>query len=353
MSTKLPPERMKSVIAGLTSWWKPARPHDHVRLRESLRSDEEFNLTFAVLVFASCLIATFGLLENSVAVIIGAMIIAPLMSPIQSFAFGAAKGEVSLFRGGLVTLAAGSVVAIVTSAIVGKLVGFSHFGSEVLSRTRPTLFDLGIAFAAGAVGGFAKVRPEVSSSVAGTAVAVALMPPLCVAGLELASGHVTAVLGALLLFVTNLLGITLACMIVYLLAGHTVLGKAHRAIGWTLALTAIVAVPLGISLFELLREARLEGTLRTALLQKTGTFQRAQLVSADFDWFTKPPTAHLLVRAQGPITPTQVSFLDSFAARATGQQFELVFDVIQMQEVTQTSAGAPQAPDATGSGAHL
>ncbi len=343
---------LKIIAANLASWRRPAKVVDRSQLTETLHRDREFNVDFAVLVVASCLIATFGLLENSVAVIIGAMIIAPLISPIQSLAFGAAEGEVSLFRGGLTTVVAGAVLAILTSALLGKVVGLFHFGSEVLSRTKPTLFDLGIAVAAGAVGGFAKVRPEISNSVAGTAVAVALMPPLCVAGLELAKGAPTAIFGAVLLFVTNLLGITLSCMLVYMLAGYTVFGKAHRAIGWTLALIAIVAIPLGVGLYELLREARLETALRTALLQRTGTFQRADLVSADFDWLTKPPTAHLLVRAQGPITPTQVGFLDAFAVRETGQKFNLIFDVIQMQEVTRTSVGLPAGSGVGDSSTH-
>lgn len=86
---------------------------------------------------------------------------------------------------------------------------------EVLARSEPTLLDLGIAIAAGGISGYAKVEPKVSSSLAGTAIAVALMPPVCVIGLGLSQADWSLSLGATLLYLTNLLGITLSCMLVF------------------------------------------------------------------------------------------------------------------------------------------
>jgi uncharacterized hydrophobic protein (TIGR00271 family) len=163
----------------------------------------------------SSAIATFGLLENSAAVIIGAMIVAPLLAPIQALAYGVLDGSVRKIRASCISLSAGSVLAVGVATLLAKAIGLTVLGSEVMSRTRPNLLDLGIAFAAGLVGGFARTRPAISNTVAGTAIAVALMPPLCVLGIGLAAGEYRIAGGALLLFATNLCGITVASTLVF------------------------------------------------------------------------------------------------------------------------------------------
>lgn len=112
--------------------------------------------------------------------------------------------------------------------------------SEVVAPSKPTLLDLGIAVAAGGISGFAKVQPKVSGTLAGTAIAVALMPPICVIGLGLSQGNWSLSLGATLLYLTNLLGITLSCMLTFLIAGYTPLKRARKPLSWALAFTAIL-----------------------------------------------------------------------------------------------------------------
>lgn len=327
-------------VQSLRPWWRsvlvlPQRA-DHTEraaMAASLDEGATFGLDYAVLILASCAIGTFGLLENSAAVIIGAMIIAPLMPVIQAVAFAALDGNARMFWRGLVTLSAGLLLAVGLAAVLEKVVGLSVFGAEILSRTRPNLLDLGIALAAGVVGAFARMRPSVMNAIAGTAIAVALMPPLCVVGIGLAAGEWKVGEGAMLLFVTNLLGITLASMCVFLLGGYA-RRRAGAALGWTSGLVALVVVPLALSLQTLVRQSALENALRQALTTRTVTFRSASLVSSEFDWLSRPPTATLLVRAQAPITPHQVSLLEDFARRATGQRFQLVIDVSQVQRVT-------------------
>ena len=190
-------------------------PQAHQHMQESLLDEAELDYDYIVLTLGACLIATFGLLSNSAAVIIGAMLVAPLMSPIRSVAFGILEGELVLVKTGLQALAVGTVISIALSAIVGLGSGFLAYGSEVASRSSPTLLDLGIAITAGGLSGYAKVQPKLSSTLAGTAIAVALMPPLCVVGLGLAQGNEVLTIGAGLLYLTNLLGITLACMLAF------------------------------------------------------------------------------------------------------------------------------------------
>ena len=291
------------------------------------------DVSFIVLTLGSSAIATFGLLENSAAVIIGAMIVAPLLAPIQALAYGVLEGSVAHVRASCTSLVAGSALAVGLSVLLSHTIQLTVFGSEVVSRTRPNLLDLGIALAAGAVGGFARTRPGISNTIAGTAIAVALMPPLCVLGIGLAAGDGRIAFGALLLFVTNLLGITLATTVVFLLAGYAT-RRARPALLWTIGLTGLIVVPLTLSFRTLVREDRLESALRLALTSNTVTFRNASLVSSSFDWLVNPPAATLIVRSGVPITPHQVSLLEAFAVRATGQRFKLIVDVAQVERVT-------------------
>lgn len=104
---------------------------------------------------------------------------------------------------------------------LGLFTRLPTFGSKILARSEPTLLDLGIAIAAGSISGYAKVEPKISGSLAGTAIAVALMPPVCVIGLGLSQANFSLSFGATLLYLTNLLGITLSCMLTFLIAGYT------------------------------------------------------------------------------------------------------------------------------------
>ena len=165
------------------------------------------------------------------------------------------------------------------------------------------------------------------------AIAVALMPPICVIGLGLSQANWSLSLGATLLYLTNLLGITLSCMLIFLMAGYTPLERARQALGWTLAFTGILLIPLGISTFELVRQAQLEASLKQALLSRTITFQRVQLIKIDTNWLTKPPEVRLIVRTSKALTPKQVRLLEKFVYQTMGQKFTLIFEVSQVEEV--------------------
>jgi uncharacterized membrane protein len=223
------------------------------------------------------------------------------------------------------------------------VVGLPEFGSEVVARSKPTLLDLGIAVAAGGISGFAKVEPKVSPTLAGTAIAVALMPPICVVGLGLSQADWSLSLGATLLYLTNLLGITLSCMLIFLIAGCTPLHRARKALGWTLAFTAILLLPLGVSFVELTRQARLEASLKQALLNRTITFARVVLLQSDVNWLTEPPEVRLNVRTKEVLTPTQVRLLEEFLEKETGQKFTLIFEVGQVEEVRREKLTQPDS----------
>ncbi|MEM8503431.1 MAG: DUF389 domain-containing protein [Cyanobacteria bacterium P01_D01_bin.1] len=315
-------------------------PQAHQHMQESLLDEAELDYDYIVLTLGACLIATLGLLSNSAAVIIGAMLVAPLMSPIRSVAFGILEGDLILIKTGLKALAVGTGISVALSAVVGLSSGFLAYGSEVASRSSPTLLDLGIAITAGGLSGYAKVQPRLSSTLAGTAIAVALMPPLCVVGLGIARQNGSLTTGASLLYLTNLLGITLACMVAFFIAGYSPFSRARRPLGVVVILTGILVLPLGVSLVQLVRQQQLEENVKKALIEDTVTFENlnVELVSSRTNWQVSPPKVYMVVNASEAITPKQVGLLERYIARRMNQSFQFVFRVSEVKDVTKESS---------------
>ncbi len=190
---------------------------------------------FVLLTILSCVIATFGLVLNSGAVIIGAMLIAPLMSPILALALALVRGDERRAVRASISLLAGIVISIGLSALLGRLVSTSQFNfltqlpSEVISRTQPTLFDLMIALAGGAAAAYALAQPKLSATLPGVAIATALMPPLCVVGIGISQGRPDVYNGAFLLFLSNFVAILFAGGLVFAGVGFGPFRHAKRS----------------------------------------------------------------------------------------------------------------------------
>ncbi|NER83111.1 MAG: DUF389 domain-containing protein [Leptolyngbya sp. SIO1D8] len=311
-----------------------------LKLRASLLEDAQLNLNFLVLLTGSCLIATFGLITNSAAVIIGAMIIAPLMQPLRGFAFATIEGDRELLRISAVSIIIGTITGVIVSCLAGALMGIPEFGSEVLARTQPTLIDLLIALVAGAISSYAKIRPELGDALPGTAIAVALMPPLCVVGLTLSQGQWTYSSGAFLLYFTNLLGINLACTIVYVVAGYTrPNNQFSRTLSWSVsaALISLLVIPLGFSSLQLIRQSRLNYSMRT-ILNNSPLIARqdVELLETRITWQTLE--IELVVRASELITPEEVAIVERAVASELGQPFAVSFNVTQSTKVGNSTA---------------
>lgn len=302
------------------------------QLHQELLIDASWTTNYVVLTISSCLIATFGLISNSAAVIIGAMIVAPLMLPLRGLAFGALKGDLKLFRQALGAIAGATIISLILSWLIGHVAGIPEYGSEVLSRTQPNLVDLGIAVTAGGISGFAKIRSQISDALAGTAIAVALMPPLCVVGLSLSQGIWSFSTGAFLLYLTNLLGITLACMLVFIAAGYT---KISHALSWTLGFTSLLVLPLGISFWELTRQVRLQASINNTLVRRTVTIGQpeVQLMRTKVNWTANPPIVYLSVQTETEITPKQVRLVEEFISKEMGKSLKIVFLVSEVKQV--------------------
>lgn len=232
-----------------------------IQLRDSSSPDFDFFL----LVVLSCVIATLGLITNSPAVIIGAMLVAPLMSPIIGLGLASLTGDATLFRNAGVALARGALAAILIAIIITwgnqrlPFLPLQGLPDEVLSRTRPTPIDMTIALAGGMAAAFALAMPAISAALPGVAIATALMPPLCSVGVAIAMGDWNAAGGALLLFITNAVTIAFASMLVFAAIGFTVKREdghvVPRSLVVTASLTLILLIPLTWSGLQFFHDA--------------------------------------------------------------------------------------------------
>jgi len=228
-----------------------------------LKKGSSPDLPFFFMITASTIIATLGLLANSPAVIIGAMIIAPLMSPIISLSNWLLSGKLILIFRSLLTILLGSLLCIFVAYLITELIGWRLAGSEILSRMNPNLLDLAVAIAAGAAAAFAYTRTSVSAAFAGIAIAVALVPPLCAAGIAMSEkNEVIAEVGLtierfdtkgpLLLYLTNFIGIVFAGSMVFFFQYYRRSLRTILILLLTLILLGIVVYPLGLSMRNLI-----------------------------------------------------------------------------------------------------
>jgi len=261
---------------------------EQLELREAMSDSARPGVNYFVLIILSCIIATLGLLLDSPAVVIGAMLVAPLMSPIMGFSLGMVLGDVRLIRLSIEAVFKGVALAIVIAVFTGILSPFQELTGEIMARTQPTLLDLVVALASGMAGAYALARKEVGAALPGVAIAAALMPPLGVVGLGLSLGEPQVVGGAFLLFVTNIAAISLAGVLVF-----TVLGvrpqnwlpemrrRMQRSLMGFALLLLVIAIPLGVIMGSVVQDTARQRAIQD-VLQEQMAAQGRELV--DFEY---------------------------------------------------------------------
>lgn len=231
---------------------------EKLEIYESIEDSARMSKEFLILLISSCIIASLGLIQDSTAVIIGGMLIAPLMMPILGFSLGVIWGDKRLIlRSFSILLVASALVILITSSLAAILPGV-YLSLEMNARINPTLYDIFIALASGVIGAYAYVNPKMSSSISGVAIAVALMPPLCTVGISIGLGEFQPALGASLLYLTNLIGIALAGSIVFWRlkihpiteSSDEVKERAKRKILVSVFMLILIAIPLGYFMRE-------------------------------------------------------------------------------------------------------
>lgn len=268
-------------------WWHThvVETVDHAHVIRKVFADSGWTPRFAFLTLMSAGIAVLGLLLSSPAVVIGAMLLSPLMSPIISLGFSLALFDFSEMRRSLLTLVAGAGAAIVFTCLIVLLSPLQAPTEEILARTRPNLFDLLVAMFAALAGAFAIIRGQ-GGTIVGVAIATALMPPLAVVGYGLATWNLPVLGGAFALFFTNFVTIALSTTVMARLYGFGYRLSAQQS--WTqtwllLLVFVAMAVPLGLSLKRIASEALAVNQARAVLGERFGDSARVAQLDIDFD----------------------------------------------------------------------
>ena len=260
------------------SWLNPGvTQFESEELKRDADESSFTSLDYLVLIVIAAILAAFGLVLNSNAVIIGAMLVAPLMTPLIAFATGLAIGKISIMRQAAGTLLQGIFAALLVAFIVGWVSSTEIITPEMAGRGNVTFLDMGVALASGFIGAYAKARAKIASSLAGVAIAAALMPPLVTVGLAISFGEWALAQGASLLFLTNIVSITLAAWITFFWLGLRP-GREddpvarRRASNILVVLLVGILVALTLRRFDTVAASRIETTLRDS-------FQQAELVN--------------------------------------------------------------------------
>ncbi|HLV42040.1 MAG TPA: TIGR00341 family protein [Brumimicrobium sp.] len=227
------------------------------QLRENARPSQNY----VILMTLSVILATLGVFANSSPVIIGAMILAPLMSPIISFSMGVLRADKDLLKNSFITILVGIGVGYLFAIILTLITPINQINAEITSRIKPNIIDLAIAVISGAAGAYAFSKEEIAKTLAGVAIAVALVPPLAVSGIGLAWWNLEIFFGAFLLLMTNLTGMVLAAAFTFLLTGYSPFQLARKGLLISLAVVLSISVPLGFGFFRVVEENKIVRSL--------------------------------------------------------------------------------------------
>jgi uncharacterized hydrophobic protein (TIGR00271 family) len=223
-----------------------------------LRQDAQRDASYLTLMFLSTVLATVGLFLNSSSVIIGAMLLAPLMAPIVSLSMGMLRSEFDLYVQSAITIASGILIALVASASITYLLPTALVTEEMSARLNPSLLDLAVAIFAGIAAAYTKSDKKMLSGLAGVAIAVALVPPLSVAGVGLGRLDFNFFSQAFLLFATNLVGIIISAALTFRVLGYSAAIKARKSFIYVMLTLALISVPLYLSTEKIVDNVRAE-----------------------------------------------------------------------------------------------
>ena len=254
-------EESAGYLAKAIPFFSHASQEQYATLFANLREESRTSSTFMILLILATMIATFGLFINSSSVIIGAMLLAPLMQPIVSLSMGVLRQDNTLLLNGAKTIFIGVLAVLLTAAMIALFTPIERLTTEMSGRLSPTILDLFIAVVSGAAAAYAKSNEKILGSLAGVAIAVALVPPIAVAGIGLGWTDWHMFSTAFLLFITNLVGIVLAAAFTFVILGFSPLHIARKGMLIWMAIVAVVAVPLYSSFGNMKEDIRVQKIL--------------------------------------------------------------------------------------------
>lgn len=289
------------------------------------------NIDYSMLILFSAGIASLGLLLSSVAVIIGAMLVAPLMSPLAALATGLSIGQNSIIRRAALTLLQGVALAILISFTFGMIVPMETATSEMLARGNPSLLDAAVALVSGMVAAYASARKGIPSALAGVAIAAALMPPVCTIGLGLALQNYDLAFGASLLFVTNIVFIVVAEYIVFVWLGMRPAAQDEMEQAGARVWLAVIGAMVIFVIYGLVALGRQAIDTRQIEAALADEFQQATFVNLDVRTLDDD-SLHIMydVRSDALISPEQVEVAQTQLERRLSRPVRLDVAVLNI-----------------------
>jgi uncharacterized hydrophobic protein (TIGR00271 family) len=306
--------------------------HHSDALRENFTEGARLTGGFLLMNGLAATIASYGLLANSPAVVIGAMIIALLLGPISGVALALVDGRWRLLLTSLGTLVAGVCVVIAVGFLIGAIHRDIPVTHEIMARTAPNIMDLMIALAGGAAGAYASVSPRLGTAFIGVAIATALVPPLCAASILFARGEVDLGIGAASLSLINMVAIQFAFVVVLWFSGFRrvadtaglSLGTFFRRNAPSIAALAVLGVVLSGSLQRAIDRQVYEAATTQMLQQLAGRTDNDHLVETRFQRTEGLTIIRAVVRGTGVPTPQKIADIEASLPRPPdGSEVEL------------------------------
>ena len=303
---------------------------DYPEVRVRIEANALPSKMYFVMNILSAIIASYGLVTNSAAVVIGAMLVAMMLGPITGVALAIIDHRMPLLRKSLITVFLGISLVVLVGFIVGWLHKDQPLTVEILSRTQPTSMDLMIALAGGTAGAYAMVSPHLSVAVVGVAVATALVPPLAASGILFANGEMQMGLGALLLALTNIIAIQFTnALVLWLLGFRRLVDDDYKSSTYwtflrrnavTLLLLGVLGTYLTINLQTNAKQQGFESSVKETI-NSYFSDKGNVLTNTQFD----KDTSHQVVRAviRGETTPTfyDVRQIEAIISKDMGEHF--------------------------------
>ena len=296
---------------------------------------------FYILVAVSTLIASFGLIANSTAVVIGAMLVAPLMTPIFGMSLALVRGETHLFGRAVQAEVVGVATSVAMGVMLGLILGDFEPTPEMLSRTKPNLMDLLVAILAGFAGAYALVDVKISPALPGVAISSAIVPPLANTGLCLSLGEVSGGMGSFLLFLANFLSILLVSSATFIVSGMAkIYGEQPsrreylRRFGIAIVSFVIIAGFLTGALFSSIKERHINNLIHSALEKEL-----AKMPSAGLDevhHYTDKQKLYVLADVHSPamITPSRIKIMQEKISQDVDMATRLTVRSVRSANVT-------------------
>ena len=316
---------------------------DRVALAERVFGSSSADADFVVMMTLSAVLASLGLMQGSTAVVIGAMLVAPLMNPLSGAGLAVSQGNLKLFRDAFVAIAIGVAIGFVVSLMVGLLNPGYEPSLEIEARGKPDLFDLGIAFASGMAAAYAQGRPNVAATLAGVAIAAALVPPLAVIGLALTSDRPIIAGNAAILLITNLVAITLGAALVFRMLGVRVVNKGEEGAAW--ARRAVIFLVVGAMLLaaplllNMLAEAQrgqdrpltypVSAAVRKAMRRHVDRYPGVEIISLSRPGVEPERGITILLESDEDVGPGFIEEVQTLVRKARGERVPVEVHVLR------------------------